>query len=246
MKTLSWTGLILALSIGAARGQDIDIKPPEFASWPEYCQARYVTVPPGSSSQWALTYPQTKIAAARQMLGPPTFERVHHYCNGIVWLARAQREPNPKNKQFMLTQARNEVTFTYAGLPKESPLVAPTFFALGQICMENGDADCAVDYLQQAVKARPTDPSVYSALAVFHRRQKDLNKARDILLEGDKAVGGTSAEINYNLGLIYIELGNVDAAVVRAHRAYEQGYPLPGLRTKLQRMGKWDNTPPPK
>ena len=50
---------------------------------------------------------------------------------------------------------------------------------------------------------------------------------------------GKSAEIHYNLGLIYLELGDADRALEQAHAAYALGYPLPGLRNRLQRMGKW-------
>ena len=55
---------------------------------------------------------------------------------------------------------------------------------------------------------------------------------------GFKASDGASAEINYNLGLILLELGDLDGAARHAELAYDLGYPLPGLRAKLQRLGR--------
>ena len=37
-------------------------------------------------------------------------------------------------------------------------------------------------------------------------------------------------EVQYNLGLLYIELKNYDKAKEYAQKAYAQNYPLPGLR----------------
>jgi hypothetical protein len=49
---------------------------------------------------------------------------------------------------------------------------------------------------------------------------------------------GKSAEICYNLGLLSLELGEIDDAEKYAKLAYEQGFPLPGLRKKLQELGR--------
>lgn len=231
--------LLCGLFASGARAQDLQITELEFASWPQYCQARYVTVPPGSSSQWAQTYPQQIINASRKQLGAATFERVHHYCNGLVWIARSRFEPDRKTKLFYLEQAKGEVIFTYTGLPRDSPMIAPTYITLAQICSERGESACALDNLQKAIEVRPDDSAPYSALAVFYRKQKKLNLAKETLLQGDKAMEGKSAEIHYNLGLIYLELGEIDSALERAHAAYAMGYPLPGLKTRLEKIGKW-------
>jgi hypothetical protein len=48
-----------------------------------------------------------------------------------------------------------------------------------------------------------------------------------------------SAEIQYDIGLVYVELGDYKQANLYAARAYQGGYPLPGLRHKLERLGQW-------
>jgi hypothetical protein len=76
-------------------------------------------------------------------------------------------------------------------------------------------------------------------MAVIYRDMKKLDQARDALLKGDTAVGGTSAEIQYTLGLIYFELDDKENALAYARKAYDKNYPLPGLQQKLKRAGYW-------
>ena len=42
-----------------------------------------------------------------------------------------------------------------------------------------------------------------------------------------------------DLGLAYADLKQYDKALESAHRAYGAGFPLPGLKNKLKRAGKW-------
>ena len=48
-----------------------------------------------------------------------------------------------------------------------------------------------------------------------------------------------NANLHYNIGLTYFELKDYDNALVHAKRAYELGFPLPGLRNKLQAAKRW-------
>ena len=48
-----------------------------------------------------------------------------------------------------------------------------------------------------------------------------------------------AAEVHYNLGLAYVELGDTERAREAAVKAYQLGYPLPGLKSKLRRAGAW-------
>jgi TPR repeat protein len=45
--------------------------------------------------------------------------------------------------------------------------------------------------------------------------------------------------INYNLGLAYAKKKDFAKANEYAHKAYELGYPLPGLKNQLVKAGKW-------
>ena len=60
---------------------------------------------------------------------------------------------------------------------------------------------------------------------------KQLNEAVQL--------GEDSANLQYNIGLVYFNLGKFDEALNYAHSAYQAGFPLPGLRDKLKKAGKW-------
>ena len=49
-----------------------------------------------------------------------------------------------------------------------------------------------------------------------------------------------NANINYNIGLMYLKKKDYELAIVHAKKAYELGFPLLGLRNKLMKIGKWD------
>ncbi|MGQ0834950.1 MAG: tetratricopeptide repeat protein [Gammaproteobacteria bacterium] len=53
------------------------------------------------------------------------------------------------------------------------------------------------------------------------------------------------ADAHYNLGLLYFELADFERSLEHARAAYEAGYPLVGLRNKLERSGHWQASPPP-
>ena len=53
-----------------------------------------------------------------------------------------------------------------------------------------------------------------------------------------------AAEAHYNLGLLYTDMGKYELAREHAHKAYSIGFPLPGLRAKLERAGQWNDPEP--
>lgn len=58
-------------------------------------------------------------------------------------------------------------------------------------------------------------------------------------LEQARTLESNNPNVHYNLGLAYFDLKKYDKALESAHMAYGAGFPLPGLRNKLQRAGKW-------
>jgi len=58
-------------------------------------------------------------------------------------------------------------------------------------------------------------------------------------LEKARELDSSNANVHYNLALAYFELRKYELSLASAHTAYAQGFPLPGLRDKLKRAGKW-------
>ena len=56
-----------------------------------------------------------------------------------------------------------------------------------------------------------------------------------VSLKGD----GDNADFAYDAGLLYLDLGETNKALKYAHRAYDLGAQLPGLKAKLQAAGAW-------
>lgn len=228
-----------ALVGSAAHAYEFVPTTPEFSSWPRHCQARYVTTDIGRQQLWAAGYPQAVVQQTIAEIGWDTFEKLHHYCAGLIWLSRAKLEPDIAQRKFYLRTARAEVLFTYQAMNKQHPIATNVMVALAQVCEMSGDYDCTVDTLEQAIDLHRDAAMPYIALSIAYRDQKMLDKAKDALLRGDEATEGKSPEINYNLGLLLVDLKDYDGAVERAKRAYELGYPLPGLKNKLVRLRRW-------
>jgi tetratricopeptide (TPR) repeat protein len=236
LRTVGW---LLACAVpGLAYAYDFKPTSSEFSSWPSYCQARYVTLPIGEDSPWAANISRAQINSARLQLGANVFEYVHHYCAGMMWLRRARVERDQAKRALDLKTARIETLFTYNRLPSGTPMRAPVLINLASITEAMGDGEGAVELLEQAIEAAPDEAAAYLELGIIYRKRGQLDKAREALLRGDAAVGGESAEIHYNLGLLLIEMNDLDGAEQEARRAYALGHPLPGLKNKLLRLGR--------
>jgi tetratricopeptide (TPR) repeat protein len=58
------------------------------------------------------------------------------------------------------------------------------------------------------------------------------------------ALDPDNAMLNYNIGLAYLKKTDFPRALEHAHKAYAQGYPLPGLKNQLVKAGKWTEPEP--
>jgi Flp pilus assembly protein TadD len=94
-------------------------------------------------------------------------------------------------------------------------------------------ADC---YYRRAQEFRPTDPVLRIVYGVYLHRAKRWQEAKSEYLRAQE-LGGESAELFYNMGLLWLDMGDVTQAKDYADMAYSMGYPLPGLRNKLRNAG---------
>ena len=94
-------------------------------------------------------------------------------------------------------------------------------------------AEC---YFDRAIRFRPDDPSVRVIFGYYNAKTGQIEIAIEQYHKA-LSLGPESAEAHYNLGLIYLEQEQYDAAVKHARRSYELGFPLPWLNDKLIRLG---------
>ncbi len=97
-------------------------------------------------------------------------------------------------------------------------------------------ADC---YFDRAMRWRPEDAQVRMIYGIYLNKKGDRTAAL-AQYKSALALEPESPEINYNAGLLYVELKDYAAARTHAHKAYAAGYPLPGLRNRLKRLGAWE------
>lgn len=92
--------------------------------------------------------------------------------------------------------------------------------------------------LERAIAFRPEDPMPRTLYGVYLARMKQNDKAIEQL---EKAEEGRPDDANvlYNLGLLYFDKKDYDRSLAYAKRAYDLGFPLPGLKDKLAGIGRW-------
>lgn len=93
-------------------------------------------------------------------------------------------------------------------------------------------------WFERAMRFKPDDAMVKTAYGLYLIK---ASRPKDAVtqLEAAAAQAGDDANVHYNLGLAYADLKQYDKAVKSAHVAYRLGFPLPGLKNKLQRAGVW-------
>lgn len=91
-------------------------------------------------------------------------------------------------------------------------------------------ADC---YFKRAISFRGNDASLHLAYAVYLHQAKRYDEAEREYLRTEE-LGGGSAELYYNHGLLLVDRGRYAEARKYAEKAYSMGYPLPGLRNRLR------------
>jgi tetratricopeptide (TPR) repeat protein len=211
----------------------------EWTAWPDYCKARYVTTQVGGSSPFSRRFSTSQAAVWRNRLGDTAFTDIHHYCAGLAYMSRARADIDPRSKKENLRHALAETMYTFRQAPPSTPIYAQMAGTAAQILTAMGRPEEAIDTAKTAIEAQPKQAAPYVLLALLYRDQGKKKDALDLLTQANTVTEGKSAEVLYNLGMVELELGDLEAAASHAREAYALGYPLPGLKKKLQAAGAW-------
>lgn len=115
-------------------------------------------------------------------------------------------------------------------------------FALSELCQKWKSSVCdnAADrWFQRAIERNPeAAPSHVVQAMHLHRK----NKLDDAVKSYKRAIelAPNSVNAHYNLGLAYTDLKQYDQANLHAQKSYSLGVTLPALRTRLEKVGKWN------
>lgn len=133
-----------------------------------------------------------------------------------------------------------DLNYTLRASPNHArALIAVTRWAEKSKADQTRGMDFPVEcYFDRAMRFAPDDPVVRALYARFlHQRKRTAEGVTQL----DRAVplAGDNALSHYNLGLIYLELGDHAKALERAHEALRLGYPRTELADELKRQGHW-------
>ena len=210
----------------------------EWNQWSDLCRARYLDSGAGARSRYSNRVSPAEVQRHEAEVGSQVWYWLHHYCAGLVYLDRAQKSGSEVEAAKWLREAHTNIEGHYKRIDRSHYTFPEVSIAMARVAKQAGNEDAALQYLEESMRQQPGASSPYAFAALIHRESGSYGAARDVLLAGNESTEGTSAELHFLLGHIYIDLGDLDSAVTHAEKAYELGYPLPGLATKLRRLGR--------
>ena len=95
-------------------------------------------------------------------------------------------------------------------------------------------------FFDRAIRFKPSDGLVRMIYGNYLLKAGQIDKATEQLKEAVN-LQPENPNINYNLGLLYAQKKDYEQAKIYAKKAYELGFPLPGLKNKLMEAGKWED-----
>ena len=93
-------------------------------------------------------------------------------------------------------------------------------------------------WFERAIRFRPEDPAVRMAYGIALSKESKYPAALEQFLKAFE-LSPNNANIQYNLGLTYFELKDYGNALKHAKSAYQLGFPLLGLRNRLESVNEW-------
>ena len=110
---------------------------------------------------------------------------------------------------------------------------------LSELCRQWPERPCDADeWFEKAINRNPNVSHTYLVYGIHLHRKKQLKEAVDAYRRAIE-ITPNSMNTHYNLGLAYADLQQYDLANQHAQRAYQLGAYTPGLRNKLEAVGKW-------
>ncbi|MFB3080781.1 MAG: tetratricopeptide repeat protein [Nitrosomonadaceae bacterium] len=135
-----------------------------------------------------------------------------------------------------------DIDYTLRAFPNHySALVAMGKLSLREKTTRPDGAQFTIEcYFDRAIRFKPEDGIVRMLYGNY--LLKLGGRSDDVIEQYHEAVRlePENANINYNIGLLYLKKKDYELAIVHAKKAYESGFPLPGLKNKLIKSGKWD------
>lgn len=230
---IQWlAGLSILLLSGIANAFNmIPVTPMEWDSWPRICQGMttWTVVPPEGRKRPPLSQKEQDYIKS---LG------LWHFCQAYVRLQRLELK-SVRNRRAEIDFALDDIMYVYRQLdPREGrnarhPMFAPVGVAYARLMREARKRHQALEILDTVKKYHPSYPPMYTVYTALLFDQKQYRKAVEILEEGNRKTGDRIGEIQYFLGLSYLNIGEIEKARIFERKARENKYPFRALTRKL-------------
>lgn len=221
----------------------------EWRAWPDVCRARYVAyhheLHEPMDPAWERTVSQASITKWAGIIGQPMWNDVHHYCRGLVRLHRYKSLSKASSKNYEMWREYNaKIAISEFNYTLKDKQYNPQFAAIMQASLAfaqhySGDSRAAMLTVSEAIGNQPTIVDPYSAGYLILRELDRHDEALEILQKCFENTSGKSAENNYFLALEYLSRKDYDKAREYGQNAYKLGYPLQGVKKRLQALSKW-------
>lgn len=98
-------------------------------------------------------------------------------------------------------------------------------------------------YFERALRFQPDDTTARLLYTTFLTRGNRKPEALQ-QLERARFHAGDNGFTHYNIGLVFLDVGEPEQALVQAHRAMSLGFERAGLKDKLVALGRWQDPAP--
>ena len=173
--------------------------------------------------------------------GPWDYTNPVHYRDKLPVVERAHFNRDVENLRAGMTgHLTGDLAYTLNAFPNHHrALHAMSRYQLANPTEKRKKKVAGIEcYFQRAMYFKPDDSIVRMLHGIHLQKSGKLNQAVAAYNKSLEIAPG-SPEVHYNLGLLYVEQKNYEKARENALKAYAGGYPLPGLRRKLQSVGAW-------
>ena len=118
------------------------------------------------------------------------------------------------------------------------PIVEDFHFTIDVETLKHGKSGPVAADIGYTLRAFPNHPRALRSIARYELEggkfpEDSIIPSADCYFQRALAFAPDSAEINYNAGLFFLTMGDIERAKALAKVAYDQGYPLPGLNNKI-------------
>jgi len=230
--------LLICLSMGnqAANAFTMKMTKTEFETLSFECKAIYSITRTGRNDGFGDFLPANQRETWR-LIGEK-YGGAWHYCGGLIYFRRAEISIKKWEKEKNYDKAAREMAFSFGRMKKKpgdktswAPMMATD---IARARRKLGETEEAIKMLNSALRYNPKYLEAHVEYGLLHYHNGRFENAKASFMKANELAGGASSQIIYFLGLASLELGEIEEAKKYELEAAKKGYPLKGLKNKIE------------